>query len=74
MRSYSQWLDLLERQCAVIDGLDKYLAACDRRGLTDDLALSTHAQAIRVYRKTLASAPVEALFLYGSRAAASRQA
>lgn len=72
MRSNAKWLELLERQCAVIDGLDRYLAACERVGSTDEVATSTRVQAIRVYRRTLASAPVEVLFLYGCMAAQSR--
>lgn len=73
MRSEEQWLELLERQASVIDGLEKYVAACDRRGSTDEVAVSSLSQALRLYRRTLAGTPVEVLFRYGCKAAQSVQ-
>nr|CRY96519.1 hypothetical protein [uncultured prokaryote] len=73
MEKNERWADLLERQASVIDGLDLYLEACGRRGITDVVAVSSRDQAVRVYRKSLASMPVEALFLYACRDSRSRQ-
>lgn len=67
MRTQEQWLELLERQATAIDGLERYISACDRRGSTDDLAVSARDQAVRLHRKTLASTPVDVLFLYGMK-------
>lgn len=72
-RSAEQWMQLLERQAAVIDSLEKYQNACIRRDVSDEVAFQSLVQARRLYRKTLSSVEPDVLFAYARKAAAARR-
>lgn len=64
---------VLDRQAAAIDSLRLYLCACERRGLVDIVAEQSLEQAIRLYRRSLASTDVDTLFAYATRKSESLQ-
>lgn len=66
-------VDALERQAARIDRLERYLVACRRKGITDDLALETYRIDTRAYRRSLADLGPDGLFEYAALVAGNRQ-
>lgn len=72
MLTHDDWFVLLERQAANIEDITAAIDYAEAKGMSALFARSTLEDDLRLYRRLLASAPVDVLFEHASTSAKVR--
>lgn len=73
MLSYDKWVELLERQAANLDALERQIAEHHERGKSTVFAQSCLDDGVREHRAALSRAPLDVLLYLGSSRVASKR-